>query len=254
MRRLHLPIQDPCHADWDAMSQTDGARRFCDSCSKHVHDVSSMTEREAWTVLADASKQGRVCVRYTVDGRTGNIKYKVETVAAPTPTSFSGLLAAASVAVALLGSGCTSGEPTHVEADRCVYEVGPWSFTAQRGEGTCPDVEVERMGDVKTTIDDGKVIEPPTNPDTAVAGGIGAEVLQPDPVPTMGEAMPIEPPDRPEHVTMGKIAAPPPTQHVKMGDIGPVDEPCDTNTLAGQTGTNTTPTPPPKPVDGPRRL
>jgi hypothetical protein len=232
------------------MNQTDGARRFCDSCAKHVHDVSAMTEREAWTVLADESKKGRVCVRYTLDGRTGSIKYKVETVAAPAPSSFSGLLAAASVAVALLGSGCTSGEPTRVEADGCVYEAGPWTFTTERGQGTCPDVEeVELMGDIQP-IHDGKVIEPPTNPDTAVAGGIGVQVLEPDPMPTMGEAPMIEPP--PEHVKMGKIAAPPPTEHVKMGDVGPIDEPCD-DPLAGQVGTNTTPTTP-KPVDGPRRL
>lgn len=257
MRRLHLPIQDPCHADWDTMNRTDGASRFCDSCAKHVHDVSSMTEHEAWTVLADESKKGRVCVRYTLDGRTGHIKYKIETVVAPAPSSFSGLLAAASVAVALLGSGCTSGEPTHVEADRCVYEVGPWSFAAERGEGTCPDVEdMEVMGGLRT-IDDGKVIEPLPNPDTAVAGGLGVEVLEPESRPTMGEAPMIEPPqpnEHPENVKMmGKISAPPPTEHVKMGDVGPIDEPCD-DTLAGQVGTVTTPATPPKPVDGPRRL
>jgi hypothetical protein len=255
MRRLHLPIQDPCHADWDAMNRTDGASRFCDSCAKHVHDVSSMTEHEAWTVLADQSKKGRVCVRYTVDGRTGHIKYKVETIAAPAPSSFSGLFAAASVAVALLGSGCTNGEPTHVEADRCVYEVGPWSFTAARGEGSCPDVEdISVMGGLRE-VDDGKVIEPQPNPDTAVAGGLGVEVLEPDPVPTMGEAPMVEPPqptERPEHVTMGKIAAPPPTEHVKMGDVGPVDEPCD-DASAGQVGITTTPTTPTQAL-GPRRL
>jgi hypothetical protein len=254
MRRLHLPIQDPCHADWDAMSHSDGGRRFCDSCAKHVHDVSSMTEQEARTVLTAESKKGRVCVRYTVDGRTGNIKYKVETVTAPAPTSFSSLLAAASVAAALLGSGCTNGEPTRVESEGCVYEYGPFSFTSARGEGSCPAPEEPGVVGGARVIDADDAIEPPTNPDTAVAGGIGGEVLSPDPVPVMGEAPMIDPqPTGAEHVKMGKIAAPPPTEHVKMGDVGPIDEPCD-NTLAGQVGTTTTPTTPPTPVDGPRRL
>lgn len=246
MRRLHLPIQDPCHEDWDAMNRMDVASRFCDSCAKHVHDVSSMTEQQAWTVLADESKRGRVCVRYTLDGRTGRIKYKVETVAAPAPSSFSGLLAAASVAVALL-SGCTGSEPTRVEADRCVYEVGPWSFTAERGEGSCPDVEPENLGMLQV-VDDGQVIDVP-HPETAVAGGLGAEPIE------MGEAPMIEPPqpiEAPERVKMGKIAAPPPAEHVKMGDVGPIDEPCD-DAPTGQVGTTVTPNTP-SPAVGPRRL
>lgn len=264
MPRLHLPIQNPCHEDWDAMNETDGARRFCDSCAKHVHDVSAMTEREARTVLANESKRGRVCVRYTLDGRTGHIKYKVETVSAPMPLGFSSMFAAAGVALALLG-GCTSSEPTRVEADGCVYEVGPWSFTAQRGEGTCPDVEPELMGDVMP-IHDGQVIDVPM-PDTAVAGGLGAEPIEmgeapaieepPPPQPEhvkMGEAPAIEEPPQPqpEHVRMGKIAAPPSIEHVKMGDVGPVDEPCDDP--PSQAGTTITPTPPPTSPDRPRRL
>ncbi|MFV8756775.1 hypothetical protein ACNOYE_40035 [Nannocystaceae bacterium ST9] len=252
MRRLHLPIQDPCHEDWDAMNRTEGASRFCGSCAKHVHDVSAMSEPEARAVLAEESKRGRVCVRYTVDSRTGAIKYKVETVGAPTPTGFSSLLAAASVAVALLGSGCTGSEPTRVEADRCTYEVGPWTFTAERGEGTCPDAEPEQVVGQLEVVDNGQVIDVP-QPETAVAGGLGAEPIEPQ---VMGEMAVVEPPPPPpenDRVTMGKIAAPPPTEHVKMGDVGPIDEPCD-DTLAGQAGTTTTPNTPPKPDDRPRRL
>ncbi len=243
--RLHLPIQDPCHEDWDAMSRTDGKRRFCDSCAKPVHDVSAMTEHEAWTVLSAESKPGGrgVCVRYVVDDLSGRIKYQVETVSALAPASFSGLLAAASVAVALLGTGCTGSEPTRVEADRCTYEVGPWSFTAERGEGTCPDVdavESVEMGEMKP-IDNGHVIDPP-RPEHAVAGGLGEQPIM------QGEVPQVEP----QSVEMGKIAAPP-SEHVKMGDVGPVDEPCD-DVLAGQVGTTTTPTTPVAPTDRPRRL
>lgn len=249
MRRLQLPIHDPCHEDWDAMQEAEGKRRFCASCAKDVHDVSAMTEHEAWSVLGQASQRGRVCVRYTVDGHTGRIKFKTETVTAAAPTSFSSLLAAASVAATLLGTGCTSSEPTRIEADRCVYEVGPWSFTTERGEGTCPDVEPEqRVGEIET-IDQGEVVDV-LRPDTAVAGGLGAEPI------TMGEAPAIEPPPPEpvvEHMRMGKIAAPQPPEHVKMGDIGPIDEPCD-DTLAGPTGVPTTPNTPAPIDDRPRRL
>ena len=53
MRRLHLPIQDPCHENWDAMNLEGEGRRFCDVCTKHVHDLSVMTERKARAVIAD---------------------------------------------------------------------------------------------------------------------------------------------------------------------------------------------------------
>lgn len=245
MRRLHLPIHDPCHENWDAMQEADGKRRYCESCEKHVHDVSAMTEHEAWSVITEASQRGRVCVRYVTDGATGRIKFKTETVAAPAPSSFSSLLAAAGVAATLLGSGCTSSEPTRVEADRCVYEVGPWSFTAARGEGTCPDVspEHERMGQMER-VDQGEVVDVP-KPDTAVAGGLGAEPIM------MGEMPPepLPPPEPVVHERMGKIAAPQPVEHVKMGDIAAVEQPCD-----GATGVETTPSTPPPPIDRPLRL
>lgn len=244
--RLHLPIHDPCHENWDAMQEADGKRRFCESCDKHVHDVSAMTEHEAWSVLSEASKRGRVCVRYVTDGETGRIKFKVETVPAPAPTAFSSMLAAAGIAATLLAGGCTSSEPTRIEADRCLYEVGPWSFSAERGEGTCPAVQPEhvRMGQPER-IDQGQVIDVP-KPDVAVAGGLGAEPIM------MGEAPAIEPPKPPPepvvHERMGKIAAPQPVEHVKMGDIAAVEEPCE------PTGVETTPNPPAPPSDRPLRL
>ncbi|MCB9679728.1 MAG: hypothetical protein H6737_31770 [Alphaproteobacteria bacterium] len=62
MLASQLPIEEPCSADWGAMSG-DERRRFCGQCSKHVHHLSAMTEREAEKVLEDAE----VCVRYEVD-------------------------------------------------------------------------------------------------------------------------------------------------------------------------------------------
>lgn len=210
MRRLHLPIQNPCHEDWTAMKSDGASRRFCDVCTKHVHDISSMTEATARSVLADESAKGRVCVRYTVDA-AGHIKFKPQTVEAPSLWRMS--LAAAGVAMAML-TGCADAEPDRIMADKCVYEVGPWSFTNDRGQGTCPAIEPEPeqlvMGELEAAI------EPP----------------QPEAIEVMGEAPMVDPPPplQPEKHKMGKIAAPPePEVEMEiMGDIaGPIDEPCD---------------------------
>ena len=74
MRKSELPIDEPCHEDWGAMRRDPGSRRFCDQCSKHVHDLTSMTEAEAREVLASAAGE-RICVRYRVDG-SGNLKFR----------------------------------------------------------------------------------------------------------------------------------------------------------------------------------
>lgn len=219
MRRLHLPIQNPCHEDWTAMESDGEGRRFCDVCTKHVHDVSAMTESTARAVLASESAKGRVCVRYTTDA-TGNIRFKPEVVEAPSLWRMT--LAAAGMAMALL-TGCADAEPDRVAADRCVYEVGPWSFTAERGQGTCPAADPEP----EALIMGEAVIEPPPEPIPEpiheLKGDIGPEFAEPPPPP------------RPEHVTMGRIAPPPPEpvrHEQKMGGLAlPVEQPCDSDVL-----------------------
>jgi len=58
---MRLQVNTPCDADWDAMTG-DERKRFCDHCSKHVHDLSALTEPEARELL---SKPG-ICGRYRV--------------------------------------------------------------------------------------------------------------------------------------------------------------------------------------------
>ena len=65
MRTLHLPIADPCHEDWDAMDPRERGK-FCQRCSKDVHDISSMTEDEAHAFLRERAGT-RVCVNYRHD-------------------------------------------------------------------------------------------------------------------------------------------------------------------------------------------
>ncbi len=54
--------------------------RFCNSCNKHVHDLSARTEDEARALL-DAARGTRICVRYAKDTR-GTIRFRAVTMAA----------------------------------------------------------------------------------------------------------------------------------------------------------------------------
>jgi hypothetical protein len=202
------------------MSQAGDAQRFCDVCVKQVHDLSALTEPQARTVLADESAKGRVCVRYKAD-RDGNIKFKVETVSASSLWRMT--LAAAGMSLALL-TGCTDTAPDRVLSDRCEYEVGPWGFVAERGQGTCPAVEPERE----------------LQPEPEIMGQIMAEPPPPAPepelVPTMGAAPPppmveSEPKQEPVVERMGKIAAPVPKPEPEFEIMGglalPPEAPCD---------------------------
>lgn len=80
MHRDDLPIAEPCGADWNGMEGGD-RRRFCSACTKHVHDLSAMTESEATALLAEES---RPCVRYEVlpDGRIRHHAARAAAVAA----------------------------------------------------------------------------------------------------------------------------------------------------------------------------
>lgn len=53
-----LRIASPCKASWAAMRGNDRVR-FCDACSKHVYNISALTEAEARSLVED----GPVCVR-----------------------------------------------------------------------------------------------------------------------------------------------------------------------------------------------
>lgn len=74
MHPREIEIPEPCSEDWDSM--TPGERgRFCASCQKTVHDLSSMTEAEAREVL----KQEDVCVTFEL-GSGGLVRFERERV------------------------------------------------------------------------------------------------------------------------------------------------------------------------------
>jgi hypothetical protein len=80
MRTTDIPIASPCGADWRTMKPSD-TKRFCDSCKKHVHDLSAMTAGDARALLASPPTEG-LCVRYLYDAH-GDIAFR----GAPLPPS-----------------------------------------------------------------------------------------------------------------------------------------------------------------------
>ena len=206
------------------MNTEGDARRFCDVCTKQVHDLSAMTEHHAREVLVEESAKGRVCVRYTAD-RGGNIRFLPDPARlGPAPSLWRASLAAAGMSLMLM-TGCADGQPDQVNEDSCVYEVGPWSFTASRGQGSCPELELEFEHEQLV----GKVaIEPPPEPPPPVMG-VPPQIEEPI-AEVLGEIEPIDEIE-PIHEIKGKIAAPIELEEVEFkGDVAfdpTAEEPCD---------------------------
>jgi hypothetical protein len=64
-----LQIREPCHESWESMRVEDGSRRHCDSCVKHVHDLSALSRVEVEQLLMGPGELP--CVRFARgdDGR-----------------------------------------------------------------------------------------------------------------------------------------------------------------------------------------
>jgi len=73
MQATEIPIESPCGADWRTMKPSD-KKRFCESCRKHVHDLSAMTSKDARELLASPPTEG-LCVRYLYDAH-GEIVFR----------------------------------------------------------------------------------------------------------------------------------------------------------------------------------
>jgi hypothetical protein len=69
MRKRHtldvIDVRTPCPADWEEMAGDD-AKRFCQHCQKHVHNLSAMPADEAERLVCESG--GRLCVRFARDG------------------------------------------------------------------------------------------------------------------------------------------------------------------------------------------
>ncbi|MBI4748616.1 MAG: ankyrin repeat domain-containing protein [Acidobacteria bacterium] len=56
-----VQVKSPCTEDWTEMVGNDEVR-FCSHCSKHVHNLSAMTRREAEALVLKSN--GNLCIRY----------------------------------------------------------------------------------------------------------------------------------------------------------------------------------------------
>ena len=59
----NIKITSPCTADWNSMTGNDHVR-FCRHCNLAVHDLSTLTRKQALRIISKS--QGRLCVRYMV--------------------------------------------------------------------------------------------------------------------------------------------------------------------------------------------
>ncbi len=75
MDRQKLKIASPCSQNFDEMAG-EGHRRFCDSCEKHVHNLSDLTKAEALALLKE-NTDGGVCVVYTFDA-SNRVRFREE--------------------------------------------------------------------------------------------------------------------------------------------------------------------------------
>lgn len=214
MKLSDVPIADPCHADWDSMD-VQGARRFCEQCDKHVHDLSSMTQTEAASLVASRGKN-RLCVRYRVKA-DGTIRFvprspnlvPAASLSRPRASRVAGLGSAAALTLAV--AACTPHARDEVPPRQESVEANDQRFVQGRLNAppeTPPVEEPELMGDIA---------EPEPEPEVDVLGELVAE---PEPEQIVkGEVAPAEdaqPCEKPSgEATPAKGDVP------KMGKIAP---------------------------------
>lgn len=103
MHRKNVHIAEPCDASWNEMTG-DETRRFCDHCTKHVHNLSEMPRSEATQLISSGQN---LCVRYA-HTPSGRIRFKTRVVPATAPMAQligARTLTAAAMSVAVL-AGC----------------------------------------------------------------------------------------------------------------------------------------------------
>ncbi len=131
-RDIHIP--EPCHEDWDRM--TPGERgRFCAACRQTVHDLSSMTERDAARLLAS---DGDICVSYE-SGAGGEVRFAAEPLV-PLSRLRRGLPIAAAASLSLALAACAphgDGPSLRVKEEHPTFlEVTPAIPDAEPCEST----------------------------------------------------------------------------------------------------------------------
>jgi hypothetical protein len=221
MRADDVRIADPCPEDFDAMhpDRPHGAtRRFCDRCTKHVHDLSAMTEAQARQVLAGTSRE-RVCVRYLHDDE-GRILFRPAADVVPIASLARRREGKTAAALALMLAACAPhdnpdiGRPGLPATDPAVHSTGT-TVVVPTAPAREPRV-YELQGDVEPVRD-------PSVP-----------AVEAEPIPRPA----VEPIDRaggePEPCDPAAEPARPPV-HTKQGTVAPKPRP-DVGEVVGLMG------------------
>ncbi len=175
-RRIALDqvrIEAPCPMKW-ADLEGDERKRYCDSCSLHVVNLSAMTRDEGQTFLDDNVAAERVCVTYSkrpdgslvtlerpsVVDRLGRLR-RVAQLAASFLIGAFPLLASCRPAAKLGGLSCPPPKPVEGEAPAAHPDVDGGN-AEWLGEVALPEPEpLPEMGDVMV----GRLAAPNTAPD-----------------------------------------------------------------------------------------
>jgi len=109
-----VPLAFPCGADFASMNPAGARARLCEACDTVVHDLSSLTEKEAEALLGATSQ--RLCVRYLYDA-TGEVWFRdqLEAVSARQTIPARALVRSKRAARAVL-SACAIALPVLTEA------------------------------------------------------------------------------------------------------------------------------------------
>jgi len=212
-----LPITSPCPVDLDP-ALSDGSRRswHCGQCDKRVHVLSSMTEDEARTFLAERDGQN-LCVTY-LEAPDGTIKFRqpppprLIPANALTPRRLA-------VGLGLALAACTPIEPppapraTTVEVRTEETKPAPTKDDTKLAD-LVEKYKSESENEPEPKPEPKPEPEPEPEPERFIPrpGGIVARPLPPHvapPTTASAEAEPCDPPKSTPHV-------------VKRGDIGPI--------------------------------
>lgn len=164
---MKVTIENPCPADWRAMSG-DTKRRFCGQCKKHVHNLSEMTETEASELV---SGKQELCVRY-VPKKNGSVGFRPSKVA----TWF--FVAAATSATAC-GANTEAHEPEGLALETILEEEG----LTQAWVPPEPECESSRVEDsVEAVVVKAKTLKPVlaelfSGAATGLSGGSGLQEI-----------------------------------------------------------------------------
>ena len=194
MRREDLHIPEPCHADWDKMTGDD-KKRFCNACTKHVHNLSEMTHQEAATLLGSCSN---LCVQYASHSSgevffrdSVNPAWRLHRQVEGTKKLLAAALSIPMLAGALVG--CEAPESYSPDAVSPVIQINPDGTLKAPGSGIAPTFQA--------------VPEVPEVPEVEVVQG----AAEPEPneiEELMGD---VAMPEQEEHeeevgITLGKVA------------------------------------------------